>query len=226
MPPVRTRSWNAVLDNLGENLIRLGTSLAALSENPTAPTNDATFAQAMEKAATGFRLAFRQARPALAAGQNAFLQLSRASIEELAASHTISSTEEIGRAHTLVHEGVLVCQEMVALLNLIEQGSQTDPDRTRRAFSPSLLHLAEVTASSGWDLRGVCHEYEAEVRLAESSGATVKDLVPASMGLLHEMANAAEGLRQARREWFRVGQRLATALGTDSLSPTNQVQEG
>lgn len=225
MPTVKTRSWNEVLDNLGENLIRLGTSLTALAENPAAPTNDAAFAQAMEKAATGFRLAFRQARPALASGQSVFLQLTRASIEELAASHTVSSTEQVGRAHTLVHEGVLVCQEMVALLNLIEQGSQTDPERTRRAFSPSLRHLAEVTASSGWDLRSVCHEYEAEVRLAESGG-TGKDLIPASMGLLHDMASAADGLRQSRREWFRVGQRLATALGAEPPSPTSQVQEG
>ena len=226
MPTVKTRSWNDVLDNLGENLIRLGTSLSALSENPATPTNDPSFAQVMEKAATGFRLAFRQAKPALVAGQNIFLQLTRASIEELAASHTVSGIEHAGRAHTLVHEGVLVCQEMVGLLNLIEQGSQTDPERTRRAFVPSLRHLAEVTAATGWDLRSVCHEYEAEVRLAESSGVTVKDLVPASMGLLNDMGNAADGLRQARREWFRVGQRLASALGTEPAVPPSRSEQG
>lgn len=213
MPAAKTRNWNDVLDNLGENLIRLGTSLSALGEGPGSPTTDAIFSQAMERAASGFRLAFRQARPALAAGEKVFLQLVRASTEELAASHSIGEANQVARAHTLVREGVLVCQEMVTLLNTVEHAAQTDPEPIRRTFAPSLRTLAESTASAGWELRTVCHEYSAELRLAETSGITVKELIPASMGLLHDMASAAESLRGARREWFRVGQRLAVALG-------------
>ena len=219
MPAARSRSWNDVLDNLGENLIRLGTSLSVLAETPPGSSSDAAFVQSLEKVATGFRLAFRQARPALTSGESIFLQLTRASIDELAASHALTGTEHLGRAHTLVHEGVLVCQEMVTLLNLIEQGSQSDPEKTRQSFAGSLRHLAETTATAGWELRTVCHEFESEVRLVEFTGAASKILVPVSMGLLHDMANAAQSLRLARREWFRVGQRLTSALGVEAGAP-------
>ena len=224
MPPPKSRSWNEVLDNLGENLIRLGTSLSALSEHPTTPPNDAGFAQSTERIATGFRLAFRQARPALSSGQKVFLQLTRASVEELATAQTVGGTEHASRAHTLVHEGILVCQEMVTLLNQVEQASQAEPESLRRTLIPSLPRLAEMTASAGWELRTVCHEYDSEVRLAESNGVSIKDLVPASMGLLHDMAVAAQGLREARREWFRVGQRLASAVGVEARPADSGVE--
>lgn len=216
MPPAKGRSWDDVLDNLGENLIRLGTSLSALSEAPVAPSSDGAFAQSMEQIASGFRLAFRQARPILTTGEKGYVSLVRASLEELEATQVAGDASQLARAHTLVHEGVLVCQEMVTLLNSVEHGAQTDPERTRRTFQPSLRHLAETTASAGWELRTVCHEYAAEVHLTEANGLTVKELVPASMGLLHDMAIAAHSLRVARREWFRVGQRLAVALGEGS----------
>lgn len=216
VPTSKSRPWHDVLDNLGENLIRLGTSLTALAEGPTVPANDAAFAPAIERIASGFRLAFRQARPLLTSGEKVFLQLARASVEELASSHSAGVTEPIARAHTLVHEGVLVCQEMVAVLNTVEQAAQTDPDATRQTFTPALGHLAETTAAAGWELRTVCHEYVAEVRLAETTGMTIRELVPASMGLLHDMAAVADGLRTARREWFRIGQRLQAALRADS----------
>ncbi len=215
VPPARTRSWNDVLDNLGENLIRLGTSLSVLADTPANAASEATFIQSMERIATGFRLAFRQARPALVAGEAVFVQLTKMSVDELATVHSVSATEKLGGAHTLVHEGVLVCQEMVALLNLIEQGAQTEPERTRQTFLSSLRALAEVTASSGWDLRNVSHEYEAESRLTEGRGGTPRPVATASMGLLHDMAEAARGLRAARREWFRIGQRLSSVLGPE-----------
>ncbi len=211
MPPAKGRAWNEVLDNLGENLIRLGTSLSVLAEAPAASTDDSAFATSMEHIATGFRLAFRQARPALVAGETDYVQLARASVEELAATHAITASELVGTAHTLVHEGVLVCQEMVNLLNQIEEGSRADPERTRQTFAPSLRHLSETTASAGWDLRTICHEYDAEVRRAQLGGAPPRDLVPASVGLLRDMSAAAQSLRLARREWFRAGQRLASA---------------
>jgi hypothetical protein len=216
VPLAKNRSWNDVLDNLGENLVRLGTSLTALSENSSAPPNDVAFSQSMERIATGFRLAFRQARPALDASEKPFRQLTRASIEELVATQGAAGAEQIGRAHTLVHEGILVCHEMVTLLNLIEHASQTDPEKTRRTFTPSLRHLAETTASSGWELRTICHEFESERGLAPRDGAATKGAIePVSMGLLHDMAIGAHGLRVARREWFRAGQRLAVTLGTE-----------
>lgn len=213
MPAAKTKPWNVVLDNLGENLIRLGTSLSALAEAPPATTSEATFAQGMEKTASGFRLAFRQARPALAAGERVFLQFVRASLEELLTSHSVSESEEVARAHTLVHEGVLVCQEMVMALNQVEHAAQTDPQGVRRTFAPSLRVLAETTASAGWEVRTVCHEYAAEVHLSETKPSGVKELVLASMGLLYDMTAAAGSLRSARREWFRVGERLAATLG-------------
>lgn len=226
MPSARGRNWNDVLDNLGENLIRLGTSLSALAEGPAGAANDVTFAQSMERIATGFRLAFRQARPALSTGEKVFLQLARASLEELIAAQTISGTDQVGRAHTLVHEGLLLCQEMVTELNRVEQAAQTYPEQTRGTFAPSLASLAETTAAAGWELRAVCHEYQAELRLAEATGLTVKDLVPASMGLLHDMASTARGLRDVRREWFRVGQRLASAVGESPARPAAPAEEG
>lgn|GEM_PF-3554468 len=221
MPTAKNRSWHDILDNLGENLIRLGTSLTALAESPTAPASDAAFAPAMERIASGFRLAFRQARPLLTSGQKVFLQLARASTEELGSGPARVESGPIARAHTLVHEGILVCQEMVAVLNSVEQAAQTDPETTRQTFAPSLSHLAECTASAGWELRTICHEYVSEVRLAEVAGVAVKELVPASMGLLHDMAGAADSLRTARREWFRVGQRLTAALNAESRRPTS-----
>jgi hypothetical protein len=218
LAPQKPRTWNEVLDNLGENLIRLGTSLSALADNPSTATDDAAFAQGMEGIASGFRLAFRQARSAMVSGEKVFLQLVRASTEELVASQATADPAEIGPAQTLVHEGVLVCQEMVTLLNEIEHGAQTDPGRTRQTFAPSLGQLAESTASAGWELRAVAHEYVAEVHLAETTGVTQKELVPASMGLLHDMTATARSLRGARKEWFRVGQRLASALSEVTAS--------
>jgi len=221
MPPPKYRGWNEVLDNLGENLIRLGTSLSALSQSPSEPISDVAFAQGMESAASGFRLAFRQARTALVSGEKVFLQLVRASTEELVASQSLGESGPASHAHTLVHEGVLVCQEMVTVLNQVEHAAQTDPERTRRTFTPSLRILAETTASAGWELRTACHEYGAEVRLAESKGLNVKELIPVSLGLLHDMSNAAHSLRVARREWFRVGQRLGVSLGETASAGTS-----
>lgn len=217
MPAAKSRNWSDVLDNLGENLIRLGTSLSVLSEARSPPEYESTYAQALEKIATGFRLAFRQARPALASQEKVYLQYVRASVDEIAASHgTYGGGErDPAVAHTLVHEGVLVCQEMVTLLNLIEQGAQLEPDRIRHTFATSAHGLSETTASAGWELRAVCHEHDAETRLAEAGGPS-KELIPASMGLLHDMAQAARTLRSARREWFRVGQRISSALGSDA----------
>jgi hypothetical protein len=213
MPPAKAQSWNEVLDNLGENLIRLGTSLSSLAETPSAQASETVFAQALGTTASGFRVAFRQARPALAAGEKVFLQLAHASTEELLSSHSVGESSQVARAHTLVHEGVLVCQEMVVALNQVEHAAQTHPKGVRRTFAPSLRVLAETTASAGWEVRTVCHEYAAEVRLSETKPAGVRELALASMGLLLDMTAAASSLRSARREWFRVGEQLAAMLG-------------
>jgi hypothetical protein len=214
--PPKSRAWNDVLDNLGENLIRLGTSLSVLSETPSAATHDAAFIQSMGQIATGFRLAFRQARPALAAGEPGFREAIHSTVPSPAPASGGHSVDPAGRAETLVHEGILVCQDMVTLLNLIEQGSGTDPDRTRQTFVPALRRLAETTAAAGWELRTICHEYESEVHLSESLGTERKGAPPVSLGLLYDLAGAAQSLRLARREWFRAGQRLATILGTEA----------
>jgi hypothetical protein len=219
VPPLRTRSWNDVLDNLGENLIRLGTSLTVLAETPANPTNDGAYVESLEQIATGFRLAFRQAKPALASGEVAFVQLTRGSVDELAATQATQVGEPTARAQTLVHEGMLICQEMVGMLNLIEQGARSEPERTRQTFVSAVRSLAEITASAGWELRTVCHEYEAENRLLEPVAGRSREPVVASLGLLHDMAGAAQSLRLARREWFRVGQRLSSALGNEATPP-------
>lgn len=218
MPATKSRAWNDVLDNLGENLIRLGASLSVVAEGLSSSSNEASFARSMEQIATGFRLAFRQARPALSAGEEEFVQLTRTGSKELMASPSFVGSERLEGSQTLVHEGILVCQEMVNLLNQIEQGAQSDAERTRQAFAPLLRRLAETTASAGWELRTVCHEYDAEARLAQLGGSSAKGAAPASIGLLHDMSSAAQALRLARREWFRAGQRLSSLAGSEIVS--------
>jgi hypothetical protein len=211
VPPTKARPWNEGLDNFGENLIRLGASLKAIQDSPSATGSDANFAAAVAQAATGFRLAFRQALPVLTRGERAFLQLVPTSEGMELSTHPREDSPQ--HAHTLVHEGVLACVEVLSLLERIDSASTTQPGGTRQVLQSALNPLSESTTSAGWEIRTICHEFASEVKLSGLEPANLEDLGPGAVGLIHDMAVAAHHLRTARREWYRVEQRLAAAVG-------------
>ncbi|MGD0250233.1 MAG: hypothetical protein ABSB97_05030 [Thermoplasmata archaeon] len=175
---------------------------------------DASFAASIGQASTGFRLAFRQALPVLVRGEASFLRLFPTGTTTELSSHSREDSPQ--HAHTLVHEGVLACQEMLNLLERIDRTSDIQPGGTRRVLQGSLATLSESTASVGWELRTICHEYTSELKLSGIEPSDLEDLGPGAVGLIHEMAVAAHHLRGERRAWFRIEQRLATAAGTGS----------
>jgi hypothetical protein len=211
MPPAKARPWNEGLDNFGENLIRLGAGLKSIEESPSATGSDANFAAAIAQAAGGFRLAFRQALPVLTRGERAFLQL--VPISEGAELSVHPREDSPQHAHTLVHESVLACVEVLSLLERIEYASTAQPGGARQVLQGSLSALAESTTTTGWEIRTICHEYASEVKLSGADPANLEDLGPGAVGLIHDMAVAAHRLRTVRREWYRVEQRLAAAVG-------------
>jgi hypothetical protein len=185
--------------------------LKSIQESPSATGSDANFAAATAQAATGFRLAFRQALPVLIRGERAFQQLVPASDGSELTAHTREDSPQ--HAHTLVHEGVLACGEVLSLLEQIDSASTLQPAGARQVLQGSLVKLAESTSSAGWEIRTVCHEFASEVKLSGLDPANLEDLGPGAVGLIHDMAVAAHHLRTARREWYQVEQRLAAAVG-------------
>jgi hypothetical protein len=216
MPPVKARPWNEGLDNFGENLIRLGAGLKSIQESPSATGSDANFAAAVAQAATGFRLAFRQALPVLTRGERAFLQLVPISEGTELTAHPREDSPQ--HAHTLVHEGVLACVEVLSLLERIDYASTTQPGSARQVLQGSLAALAESTTAVGWEIRTICHEFASEVKLSGVDPANLEDLGPGAVGLIHDMAVAAHHLRAVRREWYRVDQRLVAAVASSPVS--------
>jgi hypothetical protein len=215
LPTAKARPWNEGLDNFGENLIRLGSGLRAIQESPSATGSDANFAAAVAQVATGFRLAFRQALPVLTRGEQAFLQLVPISEGTELSVHPREDSPQ--HAHTLVHEGVLACVEVLSLLGRIDSVSSTQPGSARQVLQGSLAALAESTTAAGWEIRTICHEFASEVKLSGADPANLEDLGPGAVGLIHDMAVAAHHLRAVRREWYRVEQRLAGAVAASRV---------
>jgi hypothetical protein len=214
VPASKSRPWNDGLDNLGENLVRFGGALKTIGGSPASLATDASFATSIGQASTGFRVAFRQVLPVLARGETSFLQLVPAATATELSTH--SREDSPLHAHTLLHEGVLACQEMVSLLERIDRTSNSQPGGTRRVLQGSLEELAESTTAIGWELRTICHEYVTEVKLAGIEPSDLEDLGPGSIGLIHDMAVAAHHLRGVRRAWFRIEQRLAGLISGQS----------
>ncbi len=213
MPP-KARTWTDGLDNLGENLIRLSSALKTLETTPTTLSSDTAFASAIGQAAAGYARAFRQTRPVLVAVEKPFLGLVPSGPDDDLPEG--ADAEDLQQAHTLLHEGILASQEIVSLLERAQRASETAPAATRQILEPALAGLADSTGGAGWELRTVCHEYQAEVRLYGTPPTRLGDIGPGARGLLRDMAGAARRLRAARREWFRIDQRLAAATGVSS----------
>lgn len=217
MPAAKPRPWNEGLDNLGENLLRFGAALKTIEESPAAMATDASFAASIGQSSAGFRLAFRQVLPVLVRGESSFLELVPMGTTTELFSHSREDSPQ--HAHTLLHESVLACHEMLSLLERIDRTSDTQPGGTRQVLQGSLALLSESTTGVGWELRTICHEYSSEVKLLGVEPSNLEDLGPGAIGLIHDMALAAHHLRDARRAWFRIEQRLTAAAGPRVAPP-------
>ena len=69
--------WNEVLDNLGNNLIRLGPGISELSEIPSYPADEFQLAEAARAILHAFHVAIQQAELVLQNGERTFLKLMR-----------------------------------------------------------------------------------------------------------------------------------------------------
>lgn len=207
-----TRSWLEGLENLGENLIRLGSAVKSLEESGGAPGADSGFGSSTAQLASAYARAFRMAQPVLLTGEESFLALVPA---ELPAPFAPAGPEvNPQQAHTVVHEAILGAQEIVALMDRLAQAETSDPAGTRQILHGHLGPLADSTTAVGWELKAVCHEYRNEVTLAGAPPKSLLELRPGAIGLVADLARAAHHLRRARREWYRLEQRIGTARGT------------
>lgn len=197
---------------MGENLIRLAAALKALEETPSAAPTDAAFGAAVGQLARQFALAFRQAHPVLVASEESFLDFVRPDLPGEILPN--AAGENPRQAPTLVHEGILASQELVALLERLNEAAQTNAAATRQFVQASLEKLVEMATSTGWDLKGVCHEYLSEAKLAGRPPALLDYMGPGMAGLVNDMAGAARRLRSARNAWYRTGQTLAGLIGS------------
>lgn len=208
------------LENLGENLVRLATSLKTMEATLPAHPSDFGFGEAMAKLAEAFGTAFRQAHPVLLSSEEAFVEL-------VAGSEPQDWTNDVGEEHlreagALVHEGILCSQEIVLLLARIASAGRVNAPMTRQVLQPSLSGFAESTSVIGWELKGISHEFQAEVKLLGRAPRNLKDLGTGSRALAADMANAAGRLRLARREWFRIDHRLASATGAGAAGASRE----
>lgn len=191
--------------------MRLATSLKTLEETPSAVSNDLAFAGVIGKLAEAFGRAFRQAHPVLVASEGAFVALVA---EEGPKEGVMAPSEETSRqAGALVHEAVLCSQEIASLLGRFLRAGRINPPMARRLLEPSLPPFAESLSAIGWELKGICHEYLAEVKLLGQEPTHLRDLPTGARALTHDMADVAGKLRAARKDWFRIDHRLASATG-------------
>ncbi len=211
MPTPPARSWPEGLENFGENLIRLGSAVKALEESWTAPGTDSEFDASTAQLASAYARAFRMAQPVLLTGEESFLALVP---PEPPASLSPSDPEtHLRQAHTVVHEAILGAQEIVTLMDRLAESETTDASGTRQVLHGHLGTLSESTTAVGWELKALCHEYQNEVTLAGAPPTSLLDFGPGAVGLVADMARAANHLRRARREWYRLEQRLGSARG-------------
>ena len=200
-------TWYEALDNLGENLVRLGTSFRAHEEKPGGLSSDEEILTSLAPTAAKFAAAIRQTQPVLISTERHFLRMQPSLL--LRTTPVAGGEEGRHTADTLVHEAILSAREIVALLSDLHRAGQTDAARTRRILEPSLHELAETTVALGWELRSVCHELSSEVELLGGTPTRLEEFGPGAAVLTQDMASAARHLRTARRGWFRLGQHLA-----------------
>ena len=211
MPASPARSWPEGLENFGENLIRLGSAVNSLEGTWAAPGNESEFDSSTAQLASAYARAFRMTEPVLLGGEQSFLALVPS---ELPPPLSAADPEtNLRRAHAVVHEAILGAQEIVTLMDRLAEAETSDPSGTRVALHDHLRALAESTTAVGWELKAVCHEYRGEVTLAGAPPTSLLDFGPGALGLVVDMARAANHLRRARREWYRLGQQLGSTRG-------------
>lgn len=205
-----SRSWNDALDNLGENLVRLGSSLRAYEERPGGLSSDEEIVTTVDPLAVRFSAAFRQARPILEYTERYFLRLEPSGPE--GGTPPSSKEHSLRDADTLVHEAILSTQEIISLLERVVEASQVDAAKTRRILQPTLRQLSDSFVDVGWELRIVCHEFSSEVGLTASPPARLDELGAGAAVLIRDMASVARQLRSSRKLWFRIERRLSAIL--------------
>ena len=206
-----SRTWTEALDNLGENLIRLGSSFRAREEKAGGLASDEEIVTAIGPLASKYAAAFGQTQSVLATTEKHFLKL-RPSGEDDAASPAGGEVSP-QKAETLVHEAILSTQEIISLLDHIARAGQIDAARTREVLQPSLHEFSDSAVTVGWELRTICHEFSAEAKLVGSVPSRLEDLGHGAALLTHEMVSAARLLRSTRKAWFRIDQRLTALIG-------------
>jgi len=212
MPGQKRREWDEVLDNLGENLIRVGTALKGLAEPSAAKSDDAQYYEIVQGIASAFEVAFKQAEPALQSNEGDFAVLLQAS----GGSDLRLSTPDDHSPHTyafsLLREGRLACREARALLEDLVHSAEMNVGVTRAYLQPLLQSIPQATETVGWELRAVCNEYDSEIDLGRPERSRQKEPVPISIGLVRDMAAAANRLRAVRKEWFRLREGLVRTV--------------
>ena len=220
MPAQKRREWDEVLDNLGENLIRVGTALKGLADPSAAKSDDAQYHQIVQGISSAFELAFKQAEPALLSNEGDFavlLQTSGGSDLRIVAAEGQSPHTY---AFTLLREGRLACREARALLQDLVHSSELNPGVARAYLQPLLQSIPLSTEAVGWELRAVCNEYESEIELGRPERSRAKEAVPISIGLVRDMAAAAGRLRAVRKEWFRLREGLVRTVERSKSQPS------
>lgn len=227
MARTKARGWLGGLDNLGNNLIRLGSSLKSLERDSVTLRIDTAFAASVRQLGQLFSPAFRQAYQVLLANEEAFV-----SVATYSSPGTPPKTEEGShpeQARTLVHEAILGARELVLFLSRVQRAVSVDATMGRQILQESLHSLGGSLVSTGWAVRHVCQEYDAELGLLGHAPGNLGEFGPGAVGLVHDMGRTARQLRSARREWFVVDQRIAAALGVEpSLeeSPNDEPEAG
>jgi hypothetical protein len=219
VPSQKQREWNEVLDNLGENLIRVGTALKGLAEPSAAKSDDAHYYEIVQGIASAFELAFKQAEPALHSTEGDFavlLQTSGGSNLQITGPDDHSP---YAYASTLLREGRLACREARALLEDLVHSAELNAGATRTFLQPVLQSVPQNTESVGWELRAVCNEYDSEIDMGKPDRSRPKEAIPLSIGLVRDMAAAANRLRAVRKDWFRLREGLVRTVERSKPEP-------
>lgn len=211
MPQQRTRTWVDGLENLGENLIRLATSLKTLEGAGEAASSDFGFAEAMAQLGETYGLAFGQAHPLLVSTEEAFVEM--VAEDENPQWESEVSDDRSHQAAALVHEAILSSSEIVSLLARVAQAARVSASMTRQVLRPTLPAFTESASVVGWELKRICHEFQSEMKLLGHAPRSLADLGPGTRALALDMVEGANKLRVARREWFMIDHRLASATG-------------
>jgi hypothetical protein len=219
VPVQKRREWDEVLDNLGENLIRVGTALKGLAEPSAVKSDDGHYQEIVQGIASAFEIAFKQAEPALQSNEGDFAILLQASGASDPGHSAGAEQPPHPYAFSLLREGRLVCREARALLQDLVHSAEMNAQLMRAYLQPMLQSVPLSTESVGWELRAVCNEFDSEIELGTPERARPKETVPISIGLVRDMAAAASRLRTVRKEWFRLREGLVRAVERSQAEP-------